>query len=226
MRPPRVGRRAKPALSRERIVNAAIELADADGIEAVSMRRIASKLGSGANSLYWYIDKKQDLLELMYDACIGEIELARPHGTWRSKLYRVAVQTRVMFQRHPWIGVIGNQPGIGPKTQKYAEFAGSTLRGRGVTVEALTAILAALNNYILGFTQRENAWQQTKRRSGLSDEEWGNAMNRYLEQAVTPHDAALARQVSARLDLTSDENFEFGLNCLLDGIDRYLSSQR
>jgi AcrR family transcriptional regulator len=224
MRPERVGRRPQPALSRERIVKAAIELADADGIQAVSMRRIASKLGSGANSLYWYIDKKQDLLELVFDACIGEIELAKPRGTWRSKLHAIAVQTRRMFRRHPWMAVIGNQPGVGPKTQQYAAFAMSTLRDRAVTVETMTAILAALNNYIIGFTLRENAWEQTKRHSGLSDGEWGNAMNRYVEQVVKPHDAALARQVSSRLDLISDENFEFGLNCLLDGIDRYLSS--
>jgi AcrR family transcriptional regulator len=217
MRPERE-RRPQPPLSREQIVRAALDLADAEGIEAVSMRRIAAKLGSGATSLYWYLARKDDLYELMFDACIGEIDLPEPGQDWRAALRGNALQTREMVRRHPWIPLIGIQPGLGPNTRRFGEHWAAAFLPLGVSMERMTAILAAVNNYVFGFGHREASWAQTIRRSGSTDAEWKQDLQRYVEEVVNPQDPALGRQIASRLDLTSDENFEFGLDCLLDGL--------
>jgi hypothetical protein len=87
IRPVRQPQSQRPALAREQIVRAAVELADAEGMEAVTMRRLAKNLGVGAMSLYWHVPNKEDLLDLMLDAAFGEVELPeRPAGNWRTDL--------------------------------------------------------------------------------------------------------------------------------------------
>lgn len=217
MRPQRE-RRPQPPLSRDEIVRAAIAIADEEGIEAVSMRRIASRLGSGATSLYWYVDRKDDLYELMFDACMGEIELPEAAEDLRAALRHNALETRAMVRRHPWIPLIGIQPGLGPNTRRYGEHWAAAFLPLGVSLESMTAVLAVLNNYVFGFGHREASWSQTIRRSGRSDERWRRDMHRYVEEVVNPRDPELGRHIASRLDLTSDENFEFGLDCVLDGL--------
>jgi AcrR family transcriptional regulator len=211
-------RRPQPPLSREQIVRAAIAIADEEGVEAVSMRRIASRLGSGATSLYWYVDRKDDLYELMFDACMGEIELPEPAVDLRGALRHNALETRDMVRRHPWIPLIGIQPGLGPNTRRYGEHWAAAFQAFGVSLGAMTAVLAVLNNYVFGFGHREASWRQTIRRSGRTDEQWRRDMHRYVEDVVNPQDPDLGRHIASRLDLTSDENFDFGLDCLLDGL--------
>src|SRR5919202_5527903 len=86
----RARRGPRPTLSREEITRAAIELADAEGLDAVSMRRIAAKLDAGATSLYWYVSSKDDLFELMVDDVVGEIAVPEPSGDWRNDLREIA----------------------------------------------------------------------------------------------------------------------------------------
>src|SRR5262245_32195265 len=114
-REPRAGR---PTLSREQIVRAAIEIADAEGIEALSMRRVAAKLRAGTMSLYWHVPSKDDLLDLVRDAIMGEVKLpSTPSGGWRADLRLVAYQTRAELLRHPWYGeIIGDLPSLGPNS--------------------------------------------------------------------------------------------------------------
>jgi AcrR family transcriptional regulator len=217
-------RRPQPPLSREQIVRAAIAIADEEGIDAVSMRRIASRLGSGATSLYWYVDRKDDLFELMFDACTGEIELPEPAEDLRAALRHNALETRAMVQRHPWIPQIGIQPGLGPNTRRYGEHWAAAFQPLGVPLETMTAVLAVLNNYVFGFGHREASWSQTIRRSGRTPAQWRRDMHRYVDEVVIPQDPELGRHIASRLDLTSDENFEFGLDCLLDGLTARLES--
>src|SRR6266516_3175588 len=115
LRPQREEQARRPPLSRERIVRAAVELADADGLEGLSMRRIASRLGAGTNSLYWYLNSKNDLFELMFDEVLGELELTeRSSGDWRADLREIAHRVWLLARRHSWLGLLGIQPGLGP----------------------------------------------------------------------------------------------------------------
>src|SRR3712207_2300609 len=102
-RPPRARRGPRPALSREEITRTAIELADGEGLEAVSMRRIAAKLDAGATSLYWYVSGKDDLYELMVDEVVGEIRVPEPSGDWQHDLRELARAIHAMLQRHRWM---------------------------------------------------------------------------------------------------------------------------
>ncbi|ARF58480.1 TetR/AcrR family transcriptional regulator [Streptomyces gilvosporeus] len=115
MRPERapVGRPAER--SRAEITAAAVELADREGLEAVSMRRIASVLGTGAASLYRYVATRDDLLDLMTDSAAGEYQLPAPSGDWLGDLLAVARQGRQIMRRHPWLpAMVMGRPALGP----------------------------------------------------------------------------------------------------------------
>jgi len=225
MEPERGRQNQRPPLSRERIVRTAIELADEHGLSAVSARRIASRLGSGATSLYWHVRSKADLYELMFDAAVGEADLPDPTGDWRADLRAVARSTRAMLKRHPWMALLGNQPGVGPSTRRYGEFGMKILSTHGLGRQARTEVLAVLNNYISGFASRQAAWDQLRQRAGLTDGQWQQRLERYLAEARNS-DPELAADIESRLHLTSDASFEAGLDCVIEGIAaRYLHDQ-
>jgi AcrR family transcriptional regulator len=222
LRAPRKSRGGRPPLSRDQIVRAAIELADASGLDAVSTRNVASRLGVAAASLYWHVSGKGDLYELMFDAIISEIDLPAVNGGWRDSLRAIARSTRVMFQHHPWAILLGVQPGLGPNNQRYAQAALTALADMtpdpGLQVEAL----ALLNNYLFGFAHRESAWQRARSNSGLDDAQWDVRLRRYVDH-IADQAPATAELLSAHLRLASDESFDLGLECLLDGISARLT---
>jgi AcrR family transcriptional regulator len=182
------------------------------------MRRIAADLGVAAPSLYWYVKSKNELYELMADAVIGEVALPkRPSGDWRRDLRTIAHATRQTLRRHSWYAQLGIQPMLGPNTQRYAQQAGATLRGLGLAPADEVEILAALNNYIVGFVHREHAWHEMTRRSGLTNARWTRLVKDLIAKTATA-DPHLAEQMNARVNLHNDDSFEFGLACLVDGI--------
>jgi len=202
LRPHRAPRGPRPALGREEITRAAIELADADGLRAVSMRRIAAKLGTGATPLYWYVSSKEDLYELMADEVIREIRLPElASRDWRADLRTFARNTHAVLRRHPWTVLLGIQPGLGPKAQQYAQAAMGVFGGLGLDATTQINTLAALNNYIFGFVHREIAWDQLRQRSGLTEKQWMARLRNYLEQAAH-RDPNLAQRMAVRLGAT------------------------
>jgi AcrR family transcriptional regulator len=214
LRKPR-GRR--PPLSREQIVRAAVELADASGLESVSTRNVAARLSVAAASLYWHVPSKGDLHELMFDAIIPEIALPPAGAGWRDALRAIARSTRTLFQRHPWAILLGVQPGLGPNNQRYAQAALAALSDAVTDPGQQVEVLALVNNYLFGFAHREAAWQQARRNSGLDDTQWAARIGRYLDQ-VAGQAPVTAQVLSTRLHLASDQSFEYGLDCLLHGI--------
>jgi AcrR family transcriptional regulator len=221
-REPRGRRGPKPTLSRDQITEAAVELADAEGLEAVSMRRIASRLDAGATSLYWHVSSKDDLHELMVDAVIGEIELPEPSGDWRADLRRIALSSYATLSKHRWLVLLGIQPGLGPNTRRYGDVALRVFDPIGLDLSTRTNVLAAVNNYSFGFLHREIAWEQLRERSGLNEEQWRARLQDYLEEAAE-QDRSVAEQMAERFGLVSRESFEFGLDRLLDGIAGHVS---
>src|SRR5579864_3551953 len=102
--------RLRPILGRPEIVRAAMDIADAEGLEAVSMRRIAASLGFGTTSLYWYVKSKEELYQLMFDAYVGEDEVpSYTSGGWRGYAKNLATEARGAMHRHPWVPLLGIQ---------------------------------------------------------------------------------------------------------------------
>ena len=127
--PPRRDR----GLSRDEIVSAAIAVADAEGPDAISMRRIARELSAGAMSLYWHVASKEELLDLMLDAIEAEIEVPEPTGDWRADLGAFAHRTRAALRQHQWaVEFIGTRPPSGPNDVRNLERLLSLLDGIGV----------------------------------------------------------------------------------------------
>lgn len=225
LRPERASRQPRaerPALDRAAITRAAISLADEHGLDAVSMRRVAEQLGAGAMSLYWYVSSKEDLYELMFDEVVGEIRLPRKwSGDWRADLAKSARATRRILRRHPWVMLIGVQPGLGPKTQAWGQAYLSVFADHDLDMRTRVNILAAINNYIFGFVHREVAWEQLRQRSGRTSDEWTKRLADYSRD-VAVSEPDVADEITSRFELHGDASFEFGLTCMLDGIAAHL----
>ncbi|MGH3150770.1 MAG: TetR/AcrR family transcriptional regulator [Streptosporangiaceae bacterium] len=215
-RPAAAARQPAPAFSRDEIARAAIDLADQGGLEAVSMRRIAARIGSAPTSLYWYVSNKDELYELMIDAVLGLIPVPdQPSGDWRGDLTAIARAARATLSAHPWFAQLGIHPVAGPQTLRFSALSLRSFEGLGLDPDTETNILGAVNNYVYGFVQREAAWQRLAARP---------------EPAAAPRDAQpaetggagpytiSAEHLAVRTKLHGDASFEFGLDCLLDGI--------
>ncbi len=218
----------QPSLSLEHIVHAAMELADSEGTRALSMRRLAAKLGAGTMSLYWYIAGKEDLLDLLLDAGIGEIELpAHPTGDWRADLGEFAQRTRTVLLRHPWLApLLGTRPGLGPHWLRRFEFLLAVLDNPDLPMTDRARIISLVDGYVTGFVLRELEEEETIRRTGMTEAQWQNAVYPYMQQVVKsasyPH---IARYLTESEDRPGSESFTFGLNCLLDGVAAYIAGQ-
>jgi AcrR family transcriptional regulator len=189
LRPERAGRGPVPEHDRTRISAAAVALADADGLGAVSMRRIASALGTAPASLYRYVDSRDELLELMADAVAGELDLSRPpSGDWRADLVALAHQLRDAYRRHPWLlDLVPGRVGIGPNAVDQLEYALTALAEVDVAGPVKLEAVAMLNG-IVALAVR------TELTVGDSTASWSGAQAEFLGAVVAagghPHLAA------------------------------------
>src|SRR5262245_39701233 len=183
LRPVRQPQSQRPSLTREQIVRAAIELADAEGLEALTMRRLATKLGAGAMSLYWHIPNKDDLLDLMLDAAFGEVDLPeRPSGDWRADLRLYAHHMLGVLRCHTWLPpLISSRPLPGPNALRHVEVFLSDLDGLGLDVNTIGGILSTMDAYVDGFAQREAASEEVRRRAGMTEAEWQVSLATYFQ---------------------------------------------
>ena len=227
--------RRATALSRDEIVRAAIEVADAEGPEAVSMRRIARELNSGTMSLYWHIGSKEELLDLMIDSIAADAEAPEPSGDWRKDLRAIACTTRASLHRHPWaVNFMGGRPPTGPKTLRNLERSLSSLDGLGL--DKVTAInsLMTVGTYVFGAVLREIQETNGERYmadqfAGMSDAEKQAVLAEFTERVRQsgryPHMVAMISEgIDPDAADTRDERFEFGLDCLLDGLAMRISA--
>ena len=211
------------------IVETAIAVADADGTEAVSMRRIARELRVGAMSLYWYVASKDELHQLMLERVQAESEAPEPSGDWRADLGGYARNARATLLRHPWaIDFLGQGPPAGPNDARNAERVIAALDGLGLDIPTVMYAVGAVGTFILGAVMREVQeirWHDSAAEVAgqLSETEiaalTGELERRIRESGRYPH---LVRIIDAGFDPdspdTRDERFEFGLSCMLDGI--------
>jgi AcrR family transcriptional regulator len=222
-RPEPPSRPVPAQLSRERIVRAAIRLADADGLDAVSLRKVAAALDVGPMRLYGYIDTKDELLDLMVDAVYAGI---RPAGDgWREALCSLAEITRQAVHQHEWLAdLIGGRPQLGPHALARGEAVVAALGG--VDVDDVMPVVGAVDAYVIGTVRREIAERRAERATGMDQHEWQVTFGPYLERTfATGRFPALATVIRDGAHLDADQTFRAGLAFLLDGIEAHLRRQ-
>jgi AcrR family transcriptional regulator len=225
--PSRGRARQGAALSRDEIVDAAIAVADADGPEAVSMRRIAQVLRAGTMTLYWHVANKEHLLDLMLDALTAEIDVPQPSGDWQADLRAYALSNRATLLRHRWvIDFIGARPSFGPNTLRIVDRSLVMLDDLHLDVATAMTVLQAVNTYVTGAVLRESQEmrvQHEQEQSGFDEHQiradtmaWREKLNdaggfgHFIE--------ILDQDVDPDAEETRADRFEFGLDCLLEGI--------
>ena len=199
------------AIDRATIVATAMAAGDADGLEAVTLRRVASDLGVLPMRLYGHLDTKDDLLDLMIDEVYGMVRLPAPNVGWRAALARIARELRSAAAKHPWaVTLLGARPPYGPNGLRLVERTWSAIDSQGADPATSAGCAAAFIGYLTGALQQE--------RGGPEPAE----VERYLAEAVTtgPY-PALAKAFAS---LTPQDTFQRGLDITLDGIASALTS--
>jgi AcrR family transcriptional regulator len=221
MRPERPSRGPQPSRSRSEIAAAAVRVADADGVESVSMRRVAAEVGSGTMSLYRYVSSKDDLLDLMVDAVMGEMDLpAAPSGDWRADLGLQARRGREVSLRHPWLGELSaGRPPLGPNSLRAVEFALGAVDGLGLDIDGMARLVGILTAFVRGFVQAELAEREARRRTGLTLDQWRATRAAYVRTLIdSGRYPMLRRVVLDAADPDPDRDFELALGQVLDGL--------
>jgi len=235
-RPEPGARRA--SLTRDEIARAALAIADAETLDAVSMRRVASKLAVGTMTLYYYVRNKEELLDLMQDEIMGEVLV--PEGElpadWRGALTEIAERTRETMLRHPW--VLGAPPAAGgPNGMRHFEQSLAAVNEMELDLAGRFEVICAVDDYTFGYLLRE-VEQANEDRSPYASEEWIEAVIAYLDeqwssgafpevQRLLP--GSSTRELIAELDALAHDagRFRRGLAWVLDGIERtFMSGSR
>ncbi|MFF5206551.1 TetR/AcrR family transcriptional regulator [Streptosporangium sp. NPDC000396] len=217
-----------PTLSRDQIVRAAMELLDAEGLDALSMRRLGAKLGSGATSIYWHVANKDDLLDLVMDEVFGKVSVPDPEMSgWREAVTVFAYGLRATFFEHPWsASLIGTRPALGPNAMRLSDQLLKTFQLAGFKDTALDYAAATLMSYVMGVTAPEIAWRAVQASSGMSSEEILTTTKEWVERAARDYPELAARYATydiSEVDVSRALNFEFGLTCMLDGLEAHLN---
>ncbi|MET8398921.1 TetR/AcrR family transcriptional regulator C-terminal domain-containing protein [Streptomyces sp900116325] len=227
-RAPSRNRRAdQPAgLDREKITAAAVRLLDAEGLAKFSMRRLAAELDVTAMSLYWYVETKDDLLELALDSVYSEIAPPREEAHWHERLRELATTYRELLVRHTWVSPLaGHFLNIGPHSMLFSYAVQDVIRATGLPLRRQTGALSAVFQFVYGFGTIEGHFVQRSAEAGLSqDEFFQQAMGTIRSQPQ------LSRIVESSQDLMDarggdtveemrERDFTFALDLLIAGIE-------
>jgi AcrR family transcriptional regulator len=208
----------RAALTRERILQAAIGLADRGGIESLSMRKLGQELGVEAMSLYNHVRNKVDMLDGMVDIVFSEIDLPADGVEWRTAMRQRAISARQVLLRHPWaIGLMESRATPGPATLRHHDAVLGSLRKAGFSVEMAAHAYSILDGYIYGFTLTELTLPF--RNSGEVAEVAGNMLQGF-RAGEYPYLAEMAVDRAMKPGYNYGDEFEYGLDLILDGIMR------
>ncbi|MFE9922395.1 TetR/AcrR family transcriptional regulator [Streptomyces sp. NPDC005774] len=224
----RPSRGPKPGLTLERVVEAAVELADREGLGALSMRRIAAELGTGTMSLYRYVPGKAELLDLMLDRVQRTSEDPGDFGDghWRSTLEVLGRATLALYRRHPWLLEVNqSRPILGPSALDGLEKVMSRIRPMGLSDPELLSAITAIEGYVVGAARTQLYQQEAERTSGLTDAEFWEAQHPVLEKAMTSGRYPVLASLAEDTFSFDFDHFEFGLQRILDGLELFVTAR-
>ncbi|WP_066944288.1 TetR/AcrR family transcriptional regulator [Streptomyces lushanensis] len=208
----------RETLTRQRVLRAAVELADTGGLETLSMRKLGEAVGVEAMSLYNHVANKEDLLDGMVDLVFGEVELPTPGDEWRQAMRRRAMSMRDVLFRHRWaIGLMESRSTPGPATLRHHDAVLGCLREGGLSLTLTAHAVSVLDSFIHGFalqektlpfdTPEETAEVAESIMSGFGDGEYP-----YLTEIATAH--------VMRPGYAYGDEFAFGLDLILNALER------
>ncbi|MFF3953860.1 TetR/AcrR family transcriptional regulator [Streptomyces sp. NPDC001890] len=213
-------------LDRERITATSVRLLDAEGLAKFSMRRLAAELDVTAMSLYWYVDTKDDLLELALDSVYSEFTPPNEDAHWHDRLRGLATEYRELLVRHVWVSMLaGHFLNIGPQAMLMSYAVQDVIRATGLPLERQTGALSAVFQFVYGFGTVEGHFAQRSAAAGLSQEQ-------YYQQAMAtirdqPHLSDIMESSQEVMDARGgdtveemrDRDFAFALDLLIAGIE-------
>jgi AcrR family transcriptional regulator len=201
----------RDALNRTRITTAAIELLDADGVAALTMRRLADRLDVAPPTLYWHVKTKDEVLDLAVDAIFAEVTVPDRTDDWRHDARTLVLRWRATMLRHPWSPALLGRPLLGPNVLARTEFLQSTLARAGLTGQELTAATHGLANLTIGSALTESTWHTA---SHVSQED----AREHLTARAAAYPTLAANDHLASPDL--DVLFGQAVDCLVAGLTR------
>ncbi|MEU4422663.1 TetR/AcrR family transcriptional regulator C-terminal domain-containing protein [Actinoplanes sp. NPDC024001] len=207
-----------PRLSVDEVVAAAIRIADADGLEAASMARVAADLGVATMTLYTYVPSRADLIDLMVDDTLAERALPSD-----GDITAFAARTREMYVRHPWLTEISLvRPPLGPGMLAEREFMIAAMTNRGVPARRINRAAVAVTAFVYAFAREAGEDARLRRVTGQSTESWWLAHGEFWDKwfDVEAHPAMTALWNAGGFEDEAQDAFEYGLGLLLDGIER------
>jgi AcrR family transcriptional regulator len=219
----------RPSHSRAEIARAAIEIADSEGFEAVSMRRVAQRLGAGTMTLYHYVRNKDELITLMTDEVMGEVLVPEEELSdgWREALRQIAVRTRAAFAAHHWIFERFGDGRPGPNGMRHFEQSLQAVAGLDLERQLLFELIGQVDDYVFGYALREIQEREEHERGGFPPD----VLEFFQRELDTGHYPLISRflgddaiaGVEEIMDLLNRaDRFDHGLNRLLDGIEANL----
>ncbi|MDH2425957.1 TetR/AcrR family transcriptional regulator [Sphaerisporangium sp. TRM90804] len=231
----RTGPGPKPGLSVDMIVDAAIAVADTEGMPALSMRAVGERLGRTAMALYTYVPNKGELLDLMYDRALSEVPTEfEGKPSWRDAVTSWAEEFSAFYLRHPWVLLVSQaRPVLGPNEFAVRETVVRILRETGLESRVLRGVVASLFHYVRGSAQMIAESRQAASATGVSDDDWWYSRSGVLEEVAPDFaerfPASIWLEQSAGpppaegeapyLEREAKDVFTIGLTVLLDGIE-------
>jgi AcrR family transcriptional regulator len=202
------------------VLRAAVVIADASGLGALTMRSLALALGVKPMSLYHHVANKTEILDAVVDVVFSEIELPAVGGNWRSEIRRRARSARLVLRRHSWaIGLLESRTTPGPATLRHHDAMLGTLRAAGFPVAMTAHAYALLDSYIFGFAVQEAALPFDGPETVAAV---AGSIRQHLPAGVYPHLAELADEHILQPGYDFGDEFEFGLDLIFDGLERLI----
>jgi AcrR family transcriptional regulator len=218
-----ISARPRAGLSKDRVLRAAIKLADKSGIESLSMRKLAQELAVEAMSLYNHVRNKDDILNGMVDVVFSEIDMPSAAANWSMAMRQRAISARQALLRHPWaIGLMESRVQPGPATLRHHDAVLRSLRTAGFSVEMAAHAYSVLDSYIYGFTLNELTLPFES--SDKVAEVAGNIMREFAAGEY-PYLAEMAVEHAMKPGYNYGDEFEFGLDLIIDGLERAYSAE-
>ncbi|TAK01301.1 MAG: TetR/AcrR family transcriptional regulator [Chloroflexota bacterium] len=203
-------------LHRDRVLQAAVALADEDGLDAVSMRRLGQQLRVEAMSLYKHVANKDDILDGIADLVVGDFEVPSGDIDWKTAVRRSAISAHQALVRHPWASsLIESRRNAGPARRRYLDALIGVLAGAGFPMPIVIRAIMALDSHTYGFVLQEMAWSFDSENAP----EMATAFARSLPAGEYPNLLAMA-EMTATAPGGAAVDFEFGLDLILDGLER------
>jgi AcrR family transcriptional regulator len=198
----------------------AIALADSHGIAALTIRSLAEALSVRPMAVYHYVANKGEILDAIVDTVFAEIDLPSPDGEWRAEIRRRAASARQVLRRHPWaLGLLESRKTPGPANLRHHDAIVGVLRGAGFPVPLAAHVYALLDSYVYGFALQE-ATLPADQQDGIAD--LADSIMRSFPADEYPHLAEMATEYILQPGYDFGDSFEFGLNVILEAVDRLI----